>query len=265
MACSPASSWAGSSRRGADLGEDERHRARRRGCCARGSGGPRRRRAAGRGCGSSSSGARCRCGRASCGSWCPRRRAALDQAAQQPGAGLGAARAPFGVVVADLGGGLERLVGDDGGQAIAIHSSRGRGTWRVRRPGPPVRDGFGAVVVDPADVGLVAQQPVTGGGAPDGAVAGRGGHGVGVELAADLADGGAGGAVGEDPPRHRGLGLVDLQVCRAAGGAAGDAPVAVGGLAGDRPRRPGPGTVCPAGTVRRSWPARIRRSRPGPG
>src|SRR5207302_8382770 len=32
-------------------------------------------------------------------------RPALDQAAQQPGAGFGAARAPLGVVVADLGGG----------------------------------------------------------------------------------------------------------------------------------------------------------------
>ena len=43
--------------------------------------GPARRRAAGRGCGSSSTGARCRCGRASCGSLCPRRRARTDQAA----------------------------------------------------------------------------------------------------------------------------------------------------------------------------------------
>ena len=32
--------------------------------------------------------------------------------------------------------------------------------------GPPVGDGLGAVEVDPADVGLVAQQPVQGGGAP---------------------------------------------------------------------------------------------------
>src|SRR5271169_5607738 len=38
---------------------------------------------------------------------------ASDQAAQQPGAGFGAARAPLGVVGAGLGGGLERLVGDD--------------------------------------------------------------------------------------------------------------------------------------------------------
>ena len=37
---------------------------------------------------------------------------ALDQAAQQPGAGLGAARAPLGVVGAGLARGLERLLAD---------------------------------------------------------------------------------------------------------------------------------------------------------
>ena len=59
------------------------------------------------------------------------------------------------------------------------------------------------------------------------------GYPVGVEPATDLAHGDAGGAVGEDPPHHRGLGLVDLVVCLAGGGAAGNAAVAVGSLPGD--------------------------------
>ena len=49
----------------------------------------------------------------------------------------------------------------------------------------------------------------------------------------DLAHADAGGAVGEDPPHHRGLGLIDLVVCLAGGGAARNATVAVGGLPGD--------------------------------
>ena len=65
-----------------------------------------------------------------------------------------------------------------------------------------------------------------------------------VELAADLADGGPGGALGEDPPGHRGLGLEDLQVCGAVR-AAGDAPVAVGRLAGDHLAGPGPEQLAP--------------------
>ena len=130
------------------------------------------------------------------------------------------------------------------GQGIAIHSVAGAGHLTGAAAGPAVRDGLGAVVVDPADVGLVAQQPVHRGGAPHGAAAGGGGHGVGVELAADLPDGGPGGAGGEDPPRHGGLGLEDFQV-RGAAGAAGDAPVAVGGLAGDHLAGPGPEQLAP--------------------
>ena len=73
---------------------------------------------------------------------------------------------------------------------------------------------------------------------------------VGVGTASALswrqicADGGPGGAVGEDPPHHRGLGFEDLQV-RGAAGAAGDAPVAVGGLAGDHLAGPGPEQLAP--------------------
>ena len=157
---------------------------------------------------------------------------AFDQAAEQPGAGFGAARAPFGVVGAGFAGGLERLVGDDGRAGDRDPVGAGAGHLAGVVAGPAVRDGLGAVEVGAADVGLVAQQPVQGGGAPHGAAAGRGGHGVGVELAADLADGGPGGPLGEDPPRHCGLGLEDLQVRRAVR-AAGDAPVAVGRLPGD--------------------------------
>jgi hypothetical protein len=54
---------------GPDLVEHE-GRGRRLGCCARGSDVLRRWRGSGRGCGTSSD-ARCRCGLASCGSWCP--------------------------------------------------------------------------------------------------------------------------------------------------------------------------------------------------
>ena len=64
-------------------------------------------------------------------------------------------------------------------------------------------------------------------------LAGRRGHRVGVEPATDLTHGDTGGAVGEDPPHHRGLGLINLVMCCAGGGAAGNAAVAVGSLPGD--------------------------------
>jgi hypothetical protein len=118
------------------------------------------------------------------------------------------------------------------GQLIAIQSARGRGHLAGVVAGPAVRDGLGAVEVGAADVGLVAQYPVQGRSAPHSAAAGGGGHGVSVEQAADLADGGPGGPLGEDPPHYRGLGLEDFQV-RGAVWAAGDAPVAVGRLPGD--------------------------------
>ena len=65
-----------------------------------------------------------------------------------------------------------------------------------------------------------------------GRFAGRGGHPVGVESAADLSDGGAGGPVGEDPPHHDCFRFVDLPVRRPGRRAARDAPIAVGGLPG---------------------------------
>ena len=99
------------------------------------------------------------------------------------------------------------------GQSIGIHSSRSRGTCRLRRVGRRSGTDLGAVEVDPADIGLVAQQPAEG-GVPPGGFPGRRGHAVGVEPAADLADGDAGGPVGEDPPHHGGFGFVDLQVRR---------------------------------------------------
>ena len=68
-------------------------------------------------------------------------------------------------------------------------------------------------------------------------------HRVGVEPATDLAHGDAGGAVGEDPPHHRGLGLVDLVVGLAGGGAARDAAVAVGRLPGDDLAGAGPNSL----------------------
>ena len=149
-------------------GRRRTRRGRRRGCCVRGSAGPGRRRAAGRGCGSSSSGARCRCGRASCGSWCPTPQAPhLTRPRSSQCAGFGAARAPFGVVAADLAGGLERLVVDDGRAGDRDPLVAGAGHLPGALAGPAVRDGLGAVEVDPADVGLVAQQPADGRGAPD--------------------------------------------------------------------------------------------------
>ena len=66
-----------------------------------------------------------------------------------------------------------------------------------------------------------------------GGLAGRRRYRVGVEPATDLAHGDAGGAVGEDPPHHRGFGLVDLVVRLAGGGAAGNAPIPVGSFPGD--------------------------------
>src|SRR4029077_8329912 len=85
---------------------------------------------------------------------------------EQPGAGYGTARAPLGVVGGDARGGPEQFVSDD--------------VWAVDRDpfvpvapdlpgaagGAPVGHRFGAVVVDPADVGLVAQQPAERGVAP---------------------------------------------------------------------------------------------------
>jgi hypothetical protein len=169
---------------------------------------------------------------------------AFDQPAQQPGAGLGPARAPLAVVGAGLGGGLERLVGDDGRAADRDPLAARPGHLAGVVAGPPAGDGLGAVEVGAADVGLVAQDPAEGGGAPHAAAAGRGGHGVGVELAADLADGGPGGPLGEDTPHYRGFGLEDLQVGWAVWLARNPA-VAVGSLPGNHLAGPGTEQLAP--------------------
>jgi len=93
---------------------------------------------------------------------------AFDKSFEQPGAGFGAARAPLGVVGGDSGGGLEQLVGDDAGAVDGDPFVAVAWDLAVAAGGAPVGHRFGAVVVDPADVGLVAQQPAQGGVAPGG-------------------------------------------------------------------------------------------------
>ena len=156
---------------------------------------------------------------------------ALDQALQQPLSGFGPARAPLGVVDRDPSGGLEHVVGDDAG--AVDRDPVGAVTWHLTGAAgrPPVGHRLGAVEVDPPDIGLVPQQPGQRGVRP-GRLPGRRRHPVGVEAAADLADGRAGGPVGEDAPHHDRFGFVDLQVRRPGRRAAGDPTVAVGGLPG---------------------------------
>ena len=97
---------------------------------------------------------------------------AFDQALEQPCAGFGAARAPLGVVVGDAAGCLELLVGDDAGAADRDPFLARARDLPGAPGGPRVGDGLGAVEVDPADVGLVAQQPAEG-GVPPGCLPGR--------------------------------------------------------------------------------------------
>jgi hypothetical protein len=89
--------------------------------------------------------------------------AALDQPVQQPVAGLGATRVPLGVLVNDVLGALE---------GVLVDNRRHRDedpflarAFAVARLGAPraaahrgTVDRLAAVVVDPADIGLVAQQ-----------------------------------------------------------------------------------------------------------
>ena len=93
---------------------------------------------------------------------------AFDEAFEQPLAGFGAARAPLGVVGGDAAGGLEQLVGDDPGAVDRDPFVAVARDLPVAAGGAPVGHRFGAVVVDPADVGLVAQQPAERGVAPGG-------------------------------------------------------------------------------------------------
>ena len=97
---------------------------------------------------------------------------AFDKAFEQPLAGFGAPRAPFCVVGGDAAGGLEQFVGDDAGAVDRDPFVAVAPDLPVVSGGAPVGHRFGAVVVDPADVGLVAQQPADRGGAPGG-LAGR--------------------------------------------------------------------------------------------
>src|SRR6266487_3724465 len=91
---------------------------------------------------------------------------ASDQALEQPFAGFGAARAPFGVAAGDAAGCLELLVGDDAGAADRDPVLARARDLAGAANGPRVGDGLGAVEVDPADVSLVAEQPAQGGGPP---------------------------------------------------------------------------------------------------
>jgi hypothetical protein len=93
---------------------------------------------------------------------------AFDKAFEQPLAGFGAARAPLGVVGGDSGGGLKQLVGDDAGAVDRDPFGPVAPDLPGAAGGAPVGHRFGAVVVDPADVGLVAQQPAQRGMAPGG-------------------------------------------------------------------------------------------------
>ena len=93
---------------------------------------------------------------------------AFDKAFEQPLAGFGAARAPFGVVGGDAADGLEQFVGDDPGAFDRDPFVPVARDLPVVSGGASVGHRFGAVVVDPADVGLVAQKPAERGGAPGG-------------------------------------------------------------------------------------------------
>jgi hypothetical protein len=98
--------------------------------------------------------------------------AALDQPAQQPVAGLDAARAPFRVLASDVLGAVEGVVVDDAGDrdrdpflAWTVAVAR-LGAARAAVRGGPV-DRLAAVVVDAADVGLIGQQALQRRGAPE--------------------------------------------------------------------------------------------------
>src|SRR5918992_4145795 len=96
---------------------------------------------------------------------------ALDQPAQEPCSPLGTARVPLRVVTADLPDALERVAIDDRrhrdrdpllARALAV-----AGLAVARTAWPVAVERFAAVVVDGADVGLVAQQSLDRGGPPD--------------------------------------------------------------------------------------------------
>jgi hypothetical protein len=157
---------------------------------------------------------------------------AFDQAAQQPLAGFGAPWAPLAVVAAGAMGGGEGGLVDDRGHRDGDPVLAGAGDLLAALAGARVGNGFGAVEVDPPDVGLVAQQLAQRGGAPQPVTAaGRGRHVVGGQPADDLAQRVPADRGVEDPADHRGLGFEHLQPGRAVD-VAGLAAVAVGGAPG---------------------------------
>jgi hypothetical protein len=102
-----------------------------------------------------------------------------------------------------------------------------------------VGDGFGAVDVEPPDVGLVAQQVAQRGGSPQSVAAGGGRDLVGGQPADDLSQRvPAVDVVVEDPPHDGGLGFEHLEPSRVVR-VAGLTAVAVGGAPGQH--LPGPG------------------------
>ena len=171
-----------------------------------------------------------------------------DEAAQQPAffVGVEPAGGEVGVLGAGSGGGVEGGVVDDGRAGHQDPLLLGASDLA----GSLSRAGFhlGAVEVEPPDIDLPAEQAPDGAGGPS-SPGGRG-DAVAVETDRDLADRAATGDVlVEDPPDHGRLLLVDDQVSESLPGA-GNARVSRKELASRPPPRPGPGTACPAWTVR---------------
>ena len=165
---------------------------------------------------------------------------AVDQSAQQIRVGCSAARAQPPVLVGDVVDTIECVTVDD-----RRHGDRDPLLARAfalagHAPARVALDPFVAVVVDGADVCLVAQQSVERGCSPLRFAARRRDPTV-AQFKRDLANRQAPLDVGsEDLAHNLGLGLEDLDPRRPAGGGH-DAPVSVGGL----PERdlPGAGAV----------------------
>ena len=167
-----------------------------------------------------------------------------DQAPQQPGLVGEAPGAELGVVPAHSLGGLEDVVGDDGGHSDGDPLFLGPDPSLLGAPPGLGRAPHGAVVVGPADVGLVAEEAPDDGGSPF-RLAGGGGDAVDVEGQGDLADGTApGDVVVEDSPDHDRFRLVDLEASWAVSGAGHD-PVAIGRLPGNDLAGPGAVELAP--------------------
>ena len=88
--------------------------------------------------------------------------AAADQAAQQPRARVGPARAPLRVVPTDSAGGFEGVVGDDGRHGDLYPVLSGPGHLAAGASGSRVGHGLSLVEIHAAHVGLVAEQPPDG-------------------------------------------------------------------------------------------------------